>query len=125
MYFRASQGGQSTTIHQASDRRHPCRPEAYATRTPPCTSRDCRSRRLDCIQFLCSQAHIPAGWHLETRLFTSLPLLLYSVAESESYVTTDGQPASLSWNKAPFWGLRPDLYYLCDSYGLVLVGRPL
>jgi hypothetical protein len=45
--------------------------------------------------------------------------------ESESYVTTDGQPASLSWNKAPIWGLRPDLYYLCDSYGLVLVGRPL
>jgi hypothetical protein len=29
----------------------------------------------------------------------------------ESYVTTDGQPASLSWNKAPFWGLRPDIYY--------------
>jgi hypothetical protein len=43
----------------------------------------------------------------------------------ESYVTTDCQPASLSWNKAPIWGLRPDLYYLCDSYGLVLVGRPL
>jgi hypothetical protein len=41
------------------------------------------------------------------------------------YVTTDGQPASLSWSKAPIWGLRPDLYYLCDSYGLVLVGRPL
>jgi hypothetical protein len=46
-------------------------------------------------------------------------------SESESYVTTDGQPASLAWNKAPIWGLRPDLYYLCDSYGLVLVGRPL
>jgi hypothetical protein len=45
--------------------------------------------------------------------------------ESASYVTTDVQPASLSWNKAPIWGLRPDLYYLCDSYGLVLVGRPL
>jgi hypothetical protein len=30
--------------------------------------------------------------------------------ESESYVTTDGQPASLSWNKAPIWGLRPDFY---------------
>jgi hypothetical protein len=41
------------------------------------------------------------------------------------YVTTDGQPASLSWNKAPIWGLRPDLYYMCDSYGLVLVGHPL
>jgi hypothetical protein len=43
----------------------------------------------------------------------------------EFYVTTDGQPASLSWNKAPIWGLRPDFYYLCDSYGLVLVWRPL
>jgi hypothetical protein len=39
--------------------------------------------------------------------------------------TTDGQPASLSWNKAHIWGLRPDFYYLCDSYGIVLVGRPL
>jgi hypothetical protein len=47
------------------------------------------------------------------------------IYEFESYVTTDGQPASLSWSKAPIWGLRPDLYYLCDSYGLVLVGRPL
>jgi hypothetical protein len=45
--------------------------------------------------------------------------------ELESYVTTDGQPASLSWNKAPIWGLRTDLYYMCDSYGPVLVGRPL
>jgi hypothetical protein len=43
--------------------------------------------------------------------------------ESESYVTTDGQTASMSWSKAPTWSLRPDLYYLCDSYGLVLVGR--
>jgi hypothetical protein len=33
-------------------------------------------------------------------------------SESESYVTTDGQSASLSWNKAPIWGLRPDLYCL-------------
>jgi hypothetical protein len=48
-----------------------------------------------------------------------------SESQSQSYVTTDGQPASLSWNKAPIWGLRPDLYYLRDSYGLVLVGRPL
>jgi hypothetical protein len=30
--------------------------------------------------------------------------------ESESYVTTHGQSASLSWNKAPIWGLRPDIY---------------
>jgi hypothetical protein len=48
-----------------------------------------------------------------------------TVFESESYITIDGQPASLSWSKAPIWGLRPDVYYICDSYGLVLVGRPL
>jgi hypothetical protein len=47
------------------------------------------------------------------------------VLSFEFYVTTDGQPASLSWYKAPIWGLRPDFYHLCDSYGLVLVGRPL
>jgi hypothetical protein len=31
-------------------------------------------------------------------------------AGSESYVTTDGQSASLSWNNALIWGLRPDMY---------------
>jgi hypothetical protein len=39
---------------------------------------------------------------------------------SESYVTTDGQPASLSWNKAPNWGLRPDLYYCLTVAGLLI-----
>jgi hypothetical protein len=34
-----------------------------------------------------------------------------SESEPESYVTTDGQTASLSWNKTPIWGLRPDFYY--------------
>jgi hypothetical protein len=38
--------------------------------------------------------------------------VLYWLNSSQSYVTTDGQPASLSWNKAPIWGLRPDLDYL-------------
>jgi hypothetical protein len=32
-------------------------------------------------------------------------------SESEPYVTPDGQSDSLSWNKAPIWGLRPDFYY--------------
>jgi hypothetical protein len=35
---------------------------------------------------------------------------LTNVTESESYVTTDSQSATLSWNKAPIWGLRPDIY---------------
>jgi hypothetical protein len=42
--------------------------------------------------------------------------------ESESYVTTDHQPASLSWNKAPIWGLRPDLYYCQTVAGLLMWG---
>jgi hypothetical protein len=29
----------------------------------------------------------------------------------QNYVTTDGQSASLSWNKAPICGLRPDFHY--------------
>jgi hypothetical protein len=44
------------------------------------------------------------------------------MSESESYVTTDGQSASVSWNKAPFWGLRPDLYYCQIVAGLLMWG---
>jgi hypothetical protein len=40
-------------------------------------------------------------------------------SESESYVTTDGQSASLSWYKAPIWGLRPDFYFRTE-YGIRL-----
>jgi hypothetical protein len=35
---------------------------------------------------------------------------------------TDGQPASLSWNKAPIWGLRPDLDYCLTVAGLLVWG---
>jgi hypothetical protein len=41
---------------------------------------------------------------------------------SQSYVTTDGQQASLSWNKAPIWGLRPDLDYCVTVAGLLVWG---
>jgi hypothetical protein len=40
-----------------------------------------------------------SGWSLVSRI------------ESESYVTTDGQSASLSCSKAPIWGLRADFHY--------------
>jgi hypothetical protein len=43
-------------------------------------------------------------------------------SQSQSYVTTDGQSASLSWNKAPIWGLRPDLYYCWTVAGLLMWG---
>jgi hypothetical protein len=39
-------------------------------------------------------------------------------------ITTDGQPASLSWNKAPIWGLRPDLDYCQTFAGLLMWGVP-
>jgi hypothetical protein len=43
--------------------------------------------------------------------------------ESESDITTDGQSASLSWNKAHIWGLRPNFYYYQTV--VVYVGRSL
>jgi hypothetical protein len=55
--------------------------------------------------------------HLVSRQI-SAPVLV--VTKSQSYVTTDGQPASLSWNKASFWGLRPDLYYCLTVAGLLI-----
>jgi hypothetical protein len=46
-----------------------------------------------------------------TTFYWSLLQRVSSQSQSQSYITTDGQSASLSWNKAPIWGLRPDLYY--------------
>jgi hypothetical protein len=39
---------------------------------------------------------------------------------SESCVTTDGQSASLPWNKVLIWGLRPDLDYCQTVAGLLM-----
>jgi hypothetical protein len=79
---------------------------------------NCQFRRLDSIQFIYSQAHILPGWRLGTRLNSSK-------SESESYITIDGQSTSLSWNKAPMWGLRPDFYY-CQTVACMLIwGRSL
>jgi hypothetical protein len=48
-----------------------------------------------------------------SRLLTTRPLLLE---------TTDGQSASLSWNKAPICGLWPDFYYCQTVAGLLMWG---
>jgi hypothetical protein len=42
--------------------------------------------------------------------------------QRQCYVTTDCQSASLSWNKAPIWGLRPDFYYYQTIVGLLMWG---
>jgi hypothetical protein len=41
---------------------------------------------------------------------------------SQRKVTTDGQSASLFWNKAPIRGLRPDLYYCQTVVQVFLCG---
>jgi hypothetical protein len=50
--------------------------------------------------------HLFTGW-----LSTDNWIELNWTVESQSYITTDGQSASLSWNKALVWGLRPDFHY--------------
>jgi hypothetical protein len=37
--------------------------------------------------------------------------ILLSQIQSQVMLQPTVQSASLSWNKAPIWGLRPDLYY--------------
>jgi hypothetical protein len=54
----------------------------------------------------------PLAWNSGTQ-----PSILES---SRVYVTTDGQSASLSWNKAPIWGLRPHSYY-CKTVADLLI----
>jgi hypothetical protein len=51
---------------------------------------------------------------------TALNFSLSSNSESESHITTDGQSVSLPWNKAPIWGLRPDIYYCQKVAGLLM-----
>jgi hypothetical protein len=57
--------------------------------------------------------------HLHTRF--SLKVKSKS-SQSQNYVTTDGQSAILSWNKAPIWGLRPDFYYCQRVAGFLMWG---
>jgi hypothetical protein len=50
--------------------------------------------------------------------FSSLYSQLHS--QSESYITTNGQSASLSWNNAPIWGLWPDFCYCQTAASLLM-----
>jgi hypothetical protein len=49
-------------------------------------------------------------------------LLYSSVLSLSLMLTTDGQSASLSWNKAPIRGLPPDFYYCQSVEGLLMWG---
>jgi hypothetical protein len=50
------------------------------------------------------------------------PCLHTGILLTESYITTDGQSVSLSWNKAPIWGLRPNFYYFQTVTCLLMWG---
>jgi hypothetical protein len=43
-------------------------------------------------------------------------------SQSQSYVTTDSQLASLSWCQSPIWAPRPDFYYCQTVAGLLMWG---
>jgi hypothetical protein len=58
---------------------------------------------------------LPYKWLLTTQN--------WELTSSPSYIMTDGQSASLSWNKAPAWGLTTRFSLLSDSCGFVYVGR--
>jgi hypothetical protein len=47
-------------------------------------------------------------------------LNLIQPSQSQSYVMTDSQSASLSWCQSSIWGLRPDFYY-CQTIACSLM----
>jgi hypothetical protein len=61
-------------------------------------------------------SHRNMGWWMLSR-----GLYEYTIVEwVEPCVTTDGQSASLSWNKAPIWGPGPDFRYCRTVVGLLM-----
>jgi hypothetical protein len=71
------------------------------------------------VEILQRPAHRSFLHWLPYRTACQVPLWSLSLSLN---VTTDGQSASLSWNKAPIWGLRPDFYYCQTFAGLLMWG---
>jgi hypothetical protein len=87
-------------------------------------------RLVNCIAWwwLYDPKHVPTPYSrpihsaIHNNVSELLGELLCLTAEPEPYVTTDGQSARLSWNKAPIWGLWPDFYYHQTVAGLLIWG---
>jgi hypothetical protein len=62
------------------------------------------------------------GSMLNSGLRNSPYSLSISESQSQSYVTTDGQSASLSWCQAFIWGLRQDFHCCQTVAGLLIWG---
>jgi hypothetical protein len=84
----------------------------------------CQFRKLDSIQFLCSQAHILAACHLETRLSTRFDSTTSKVEVKAKFTLrrSVSQPVLVL---SPHLGLITRYLLLFDTYSLVIVGRPL
>jgi hypothetical protein len=77
----------------------------------------CRGLTAFCFSCLSSLSTSELSYWIELNSVTEL-----AQCWVEFYITTDGQPASLSWNKAPIWGLRPDFDYCQTFAGLLMWG---
>jgi hypothetical protein len=75
--------------------------------------------RFETLLFIASYDTQGYGGGIRSRLHTGTDLFQ---SQSRSYVTTDGQSASLPWCQAPIWGLRPDFYYCQRVAGLLMWG---
>jgi hypothetical protein len=91
-------------------------------------------RYLACVLLVATNIHRYCIHHFELKLktvfmlahcshylyYTVLTLVLHCTSESgsESYITTDSQSGSLSWNKAPIW---TRYLFVFDNYGPVFV----
>jgi hypothetical protein len=51
--------------------------------------------------------------------------MLHSQSQSQSHITTDGQPVSISWCRAQSGTFDQSFFFLLQSYCLVVLGRPL
>jgi hypothetical protein len=66
-------------------------------------------------QYLLLSPHEPNREHRFLQFFYfNMRIRCRGKSESESYVTTDGQSASLSWNKEPIWCLQ--IYFITVSH---------
>jgi hypothetical protein len=81
----------------------------------------CQFWRLDSIQFLCSQAHIPADWRLETRLFTRRLLLKWTLPYNNFTRTTQKTQSLYCWEGVFIEPLHSNGSYSIVAYVFVAV----
>jgi hypothetical protein len=72
--------------------------------------------------FVCHDDPVTCMIYFNKRLqfFCCVCVYITTESQSQSYVRPTVQLASPSWNKAPIWGLRPDLYYCQTVAGLLI-----